>query len=74
MQTIKKISSLDITIVLTDKKDQQKNQSTIRLTNKRKLSILDKVDQVHNRMMQIASNANRKEKKQQFYNKCKSKN
>lgn len=71
MKTIYKISSLDTTIVLTDKKEFQGVQSTIRLTNKSKLSILDKVDKVHNSMMQTAQIERKKEKKQNFFNKHK---
>jgi len=71
MKTIHYISSLDTTIVLTDKREFQKCQLTVRLTNKQKLSILDKVAKVEDNMLKLASNERRKENKKSFYNKSK---
>ena len=71
MKTIYHIKSLATTIVVTDKTDQQKSQSSIKLTNKVKLDTIGRVDRVHNDMMRIASIERAKEKKQAFYNKHK---
>jgi hypothetical protein len=71
MKTFHYIKSLDTTIVLTDKTEFQGLQSSIRLTNKRKLDILGRVDKVENELMHIASIERKKSKKQQFFNKHK---
>lgn len=72
MKTIYQIKSLDTTIVLTDKSDQQQAQATIKLTNKIKLDTIGRVDRVHNEMMRIASIERKKEAKKSFFNKHKS--
>jgi hypothetical protein len=71
MKTFHHIKSLNTTIVLTDKTDQQGCQNSIRLTNKRKLDIIGRVDRVENELLRVASIERKKEKKQNFFNKHK---
>jgi hypothetical protein len=71
MKTIYHIKSLATTIVVTDKRDQQQAQSTIKLTNKIKLDTIGRVNRVHEQMMQTASIERKKAKKTDFFNKHK---
>lgn len=71
MKTIHYISQLDTTIVLTDKTEFQGSQNSVRLTNKRKLDILGRVDRVENELLRVASIERKKQKKHNFFNKHK---
>lgn len=71
MKTIHYISSLDTAIVVTDKKEFQGCQSTIKKTAHYKINLIDRVARVENSMLSIASNERRKENKKSFYNKSK---
>lgn len=73
MKTFHTISQFDTTIVVTDKQPKHETncQKSVRLTNKRKIDTLGRVERVHDAMMKIASNENRKQKKKDFYNKFK---
>lgn len=71
MKTIHFISSLNTTIVVTDKREFQGSQTTVKLTNKRKLSIIDRVAKVEDNLLRVASIERKKEKKQSFFNKHK---
>ena len=71
MKTIYHISSLATSIVVTDKKEFQGCQSTVKKTAFHKINLIDRVAKVENSMLKLASNEHRKEKKQLFYNKSK---
>ena len=71
MKTIYHISSLATTIVVTDKKEVQGSQSTIKKTAYHKINLIDRVERVENSMLKLASSERRKENKKAFYNKSK---
>ena len=75
MQTVYKIDSLGVSIVLTDKEPKHNNdcQKSVRLTNKRKLDTIGKVDKVHDSILRLAQIERKKENKRNFFNKHKNK-
>lgn len=75
MKTFYPISSLDVTIVVTDKQPKHENdcQKSVRLTNKRKLDTIGRVDKVHDSILRLAQIERKKENKRNFFNKHKNK-
>jgi hypothetical protein len=71
MKTFHFISSLDTTIVLTDKKEFQGSQTTVKKTAYHKINLIDRVTKVENELLRVASIERKKEKKQSFFNKHK---
>ena len=75
MKTIHTISELGITISITERnpKHEQETQKTVRITNKRKLDVIGRVERVQDSLLRTAQIERKKEKKQSFFNKHKNK-